>query len=64
MDNVTQILNAIERGDPRAADELLPLVYEELRRLAHRYMVQQRRDQRRDWTFSRAWLCAELSRVD
>jgi len=32
--------------------------------LAHRYMVQRRRDQRRDWTFSRAWLCAELSRVD
>src|SRR5262245_13892197 len=32
--DVTQILNAIERGDPRAAAELLPLVYEELRKLA------------------------------
>ena len=31
---VTQILNAIDRGDPHAADELLPLVYEELRKLA------------------------------
>ncbi|HVM47987.1 MAG TPA: sigma-70 family RNA polymerase sigma factor [Candidatus Acidoferrum sp.] len=34
MSEVTQILNAIDRGDPRAAEELLPLVYEELRKLA------------------------------
>jgi RNA polymerase sigma factor (TIGR02999 family) len=34
MADVTQILAAIERGDPHAADELLPLVYEELRKLA------------------------------
>jgi len=34
MADVTQILNAIERGDSKAADELLPLVYEELRCLA------------------------------
>ncbi len=34
MSNVTQILTAIERGDTKAADKLLPLVYEELRRLA------------------------------
>jgi RNA polymerase sigma factor (TIGR02999 family) len=34
MSDVTQILNAIERGDARATDELLPLVYEELRLLA------------------------------
>jgi len=34
--NVTQIVNAIERGDLRAADELLPIVYGELRRLAAR----------------------------
>jgi RNA polymerase sigma factor (TIGR02999 family) len=32
--DVTQILNAIEQGDPRAAEELLPLVYDELRKLA------------------------------
>jgi len=31
---VTQLLNAIDSGDPKAAEELLPLVYEELRRLA------------------------------
>ncbi|HCO96482.1 MAG TPA: hypothetical protein DIU00_21510 [Phycisphaerales bacterium] len=34
MTDVTRILNAIEQGDERAADRLLPLVYEELRRLA------------------------------
>ncbi|UCD49945.1 MAG: hypothetical protein JSW27_20745 [Phycisphaerales bacterium] len=34
MSDVTHILNAIERGDTRATDELLPLVYEELRLLA------------------------------
>jgi RNA polymerase sigma factor (TIGR02999 family) len=34
MSDVTRILNAIEGGDARAADELLPLVYEELRILA------------------------------
>ncbi|MHC4539978.1 MAG: ECF-type sigma factor, partial [Planctomycetota bacterium] len=34
MSDVTRILNEIEGGDPKAADELLPLVYEELRRLA------------------------------
>jgi len=34
MSDVIRILNAIERGDSNAADELLPLVYEELRRLA------------------------------
>jgi len=34
MTDVTRILNAIEQGDAKAANELLPLVYEELRRLA------------------------------
>jgi RNA polymerase sigma factor (TIGR02999 family) len=34
MPDVTRILDAIEAGDPRAAAELLPLVYDELRRLA------------------------------
>ena len=34
MTGVTQILNAIDRGDPHAAEQLLPLVYDELRRLA------------------------------
>jgi RNA polymerase sigma factor (TIGR02999 family) len=34
MSEVTRILDAVEQGDPHAAAELLPLVYEELRRLA------------------------------
>lgn len=34
MNDVTQILEAIQRGDAQASDQLLPLVYEELRRLA------------------------------
>jgi ECF sigma factor len=32
--DVTRILNAIERGDPHAAGDLLPLIYGELRKLA------------------------------
>ena len=38
MSDVTRILTAIEKGDAKAADELLPLVYEELRRLAAKKM--------------------------
>src|SRR5215467_3485566 len=34
MSEVTRILSAIEQGDPQAAEQLLPLVYEELRQLA------------------------------
>ncbi len=34
MNEVTRILNAVEQGDPQAAEQLLPLVYEELRKLA------------------------------
>ena len=34
MNDVTQILSQIEQGDPSAAEQLLPLVYEELRKLA------------------------------
>jgi RNA polymerase sigma factor (TIGR02999 family) len=34
MSEVTQLLNAMDQGDPRAAAQLLPLVYDELRRLA------------------------------
>jgi RNA polymerase sigma factor (TIGR02999 family) len=44
MDNVTRILSAITRGDPAAASELLPLVYEELRKLAARRMAGERPD--------------------
>ncbi len=41
MTDVTRILSAIEQGDPQAAEQLLPLVYEELRRLAAAKMAQE-----------------------
>jgi RNA polymerase sigma factor (TIGR02999 family) len=42
MHEVTRILEAIEQGDPRATTQLLPLVYEELRRLATEKMAQEK----------------------
>jgi RNA polymerase sigma factor (TIGR02999 family) len=41
MNDVTVILDAIQKGDPKAAEELLPLVYEELRKLAASKLAQQ-----------------------
>ena len=41
MSDVTRILSAIEQGDPQASEQLLPLVYEELRRLAAEKMSQE-----------------------
>jgi RNA polymerase sigma factor (TIGR02999 family) len=34
LNDITQVLHAVEQGDPQAAEELLPLVYEQLRKLA------------------------------
>jgi RNA polymerase sigma factor (TIGR02999 family) len=42
MSEVTRILNALDQGDPHAAGELLPLVYEELRRLAAAKLAQEK----------------------
>ena len=42
MPDVTQLLCAIEGGDPNASDQLLPLVYEELRKLAAARMAQEK----------------------
>ena len=42
MSDVTQILERVEQGDPKAAGELLPLVYEELRKLAAARMAQEK----------------------
>jgi RNA polymerase sigma factor (TIGR02999 family) len=42
MADVTQILNAIEEGDAHAAEQLLPLVYDELRKLAAERMAQEK----------------------
>jgi RNA polymerase sigma factor (TIGR02999 family) len=42
MSDVTQILSAIERGDPDASEQLLPLVYDELRKLAAQKLAQEK----------------------
>ncbi|WP_425613561.1 ECF-type sigma factor [Anatilimnocola sp. NA78] len=42
MSDVTQILSAIDQGDPKAAEQLLPLVYDELRKLAASRLDQER----------------------
>jgi RNA polymerase sigma factor (TIGR02999 family) len=42
MSEVTHILSAIEQGDPHAAEQLLPLVYDELRRLAAQKLTQEK----------------------
>jgi len=39
VSDLTQILERVEQGNPKAADQLLPLVYEELRRLAAQKMA-------------------------
>jgi hypothetical protein len=41
MDAVTRELNAIEHGNPRAEEQLLPLVYDELRKSAAERMAQE-----------------------
>lgn len=42
MSDVTKILNAIDAGDPQAASQLLPLVYDELRKLAAQKVAQEK----------------------
>jgi RNA polymerase sigma factor (TIGR02999 family) len=42
MSDMTQILSAIEQGDPHAAEQLLPLVYDELRQLAAQRLKQEK----------------------
>ena len=42
MSAVTQILSAIQQGDPHAAEQLLPLVYDELRKLAAQKLAQEK----------------------
>jgi len=62
MSDVTRLLDAVERGEHQAAEELLPLVYEELRffaGLAQDEIAQilglSDRSTRRLWAFARAW---------
>lgn len=58
MADVTQILNAIEAGDAHAAEQLLPLVYDELRKLAAAQMAREKPGQTLDATglVHEAWL--------
>src|SRR5437899_12996803 len=42
MNDVTRVLSAIDQGDPRAAEQLLPLVYDELRSLAAQRLAQEK----------------------
>src|ERR671937_2762570 len=42
MNEVTRVLSAIEGGDPHAAEQLLPLVYQELRQLAAQRLAQEK----------------------
>lgn len=42
MSDVTRILSAIDQGDPHAAEQLLPLVYDELRKLAAQKLAQEK----------------------
>src|SRR4051812_18444479 len=42
MSDVTRILSAIDQGDPSAAEQLLPLVYDELRKLAAQRLAQEK----------------------
>src|SRR5215208_670234 len=50
MSEVTRILSAIEQGDPSVADQLLPLVYDELRKLAAQKLAQEKPGQTLDAT--------------
>src|SRR3954447_2064347 len=50
VSDVTELLNAIDRGDPQAADRLLPLVYDELRRLAAAQLAREKPGQTLDAT--------------
>src|SRR5947207_10721910 len=50
MTDITQILSAIEQGDPSAAEQLLPLVYAELRQLAAQKLAQEKPGQTLDPT--------------
>jgi RNA polymerase sigma factor (TIGR02999 family) len=50
MTELTRILSAIEQGDPKAAEQLLPLVYDELRRLAAQKLAREAAGQTLDAT--------------
>ena len=61
MSDVTQLLHAMDAGDARAADRLLPLVYEELRKLAAVRMAQEKPAQTLQATARVHEACIELT---
>jgi DNA-binding GntR family transcriptional regulator len=60
VSDLTRILELVEQGDPQAAADLMPLVYDELRRLAALHASE--KTVQRDWTFAKAWLSRELQK--
>ncbi|MCI0462389.1 MAG: ECF-type sigma factor, partial [Gemmataceae bacterium] len=54
MSDVTRLLNALDQGDPHAASQLLPLVYDELRRLAAQKLAREAPGQTLDATDRRS----------
>ena len=68
MTEVTQILSQIEDGDPSAAEQLLPLVYDELRKLAAAKLANEKPGQTLQATalvtYARAWLNAFYKRLE
>lgn len=48
MSQATRLIDAVGKGDPRAAEELLPLVYQEPRQLARSRMAQERSEHLRE----------------
>ena len=59
MSEVTRILSAIEHGDLHAAEQLLPLVYDELRKLAAQLQISPRTADAW-WSYAKAWFQAAL----
>ena len=65
--NVTEMLGAWRAGDPQALDRLMPLVYAELHRIAHRYMRDERRNRQLQTTalVNEAFLkLVDITRID
>jgi hypothetical protein len=65
MSDITRILSAIEQGDSHASSQLLPLVYEELRKLAAQRLAQEKPGQTLEATalVHEAYLRLEASRL-
>ena len=57
MSDVTQVLQAVAAGDAKAGEQLLPLVYDELRRLAAQKMANERADHTLQATASTKPIC-------